>query len=198
MSINQPTQPAEYEPMTIEIDQKESFIDRFLIGIGDMVIRNFTFLVLITVVWGMITLIFFGGIALVYIVSERFRDLEGREQQRQILHEQQLDQVVLPNPIDIQDSRKWDDTVWFSALNDTVESNNSPDSDRLDSEDQVLNVPIPIQPSRLNRQLIVDDQVWQIDCGDVGFVYDGSYPCPITNVSLLDPDAVADDPAASN
>ena len=196
MSINQPTQPAEYEPTAS--NEQDSLFDRFLIGIGDMVIRNFTFLVIITIFWGIVTLMFIGGIALVYTVSERFRDIEGREQQRQILHEQQLDQVVLSNPIEIQEARKWDDTVWFGALNETVESVNSSGLEGLDSEDLILSVPVQKQPARLNRQLIADDQVWEIDCGDAGFVYDGSYPCPITNVNLLDSDAESTDTAASN
>ncbi|MFK7802144.1 MAG: hypothetical protein AB8G95_10965 [Anaerolineae bacterium] len=198
MSIDQPLPPTEYEPAIIE-PPKDSFVDRFLIGIGDLVIRNFTFLVFITVIWGIFILIFFGGVVLIYSVAESFRDLEGREQQRQILYEQQIEQLVPSEPLEITEASDWDDSAWFGDLNEMVglASVEEPILS-LDAGIKLTDSPLSLDSekglSTFNRQLVVNDHVWQVACGNAGFVYDGSYPCPITNVSLLD----AEDPAASN
>lgn len=203
MEINQSPQPAKYEQLSAE--KTDSLVDRVLIRIGDIVIQNFAFLVFITVVWGLFIVLFFGGAVLLYTVSQRFIEIATHEQQRQIIQEQHLEYMQVP----ITDSskeiiQKPDESEWFLILSDTAEQTSNLYPEELDSE-LILEDPQPIAAKQKllsasfnTQELVTAESSWQVSCGNSGFTLNSSYPCLITQIELLPPDAINEDVAASN
>ena len=203
MEINHPPQPTEYEQLPAE--KEESLIDRILIRIGDIVIQNFTFLVFITVVWGLFIVLFFGGIALVYTVSQRFIEIVAHEQQQQIIHEQHLEHMQAPiTRSNNEIVGKPDESEWFLVLSDTAEQTSNLFTQEPDAELAEENLqPTAIKTAFVNvnhhkQELIIANQSWQVSCGKSGLILNASYPCLITQIEPTPSDLTNQDIAASN
>ena len=207
MTINHqsphPPHPAEKEHIPVE--KEDTFVDRFLIRIGDIVIQNFAFLVFITVVWGLFIMLIFGGAVLIYTVSQRFVELAAHEQQRQIIQEQHLEQMQLPSHESNSETiGKPDESEWFLVLTDTAEQTSSlyPEEsvDRVLRENPLATLAEEVLKSTSFRkqELITASNIWQVSCGEAGLTLDTSYPCLITQIELIPPDTIVEDVAASN
>jgi hypothetical protein len=199
-STNHPTNPQHELPPH---EEQDSLVDRILIWIGDSVLENLSLLIFVTVVLTVFSLLVIGGGSLTYAVSERLNELDSREQDRLVLQEQQHDQVLmLTVEAESKIVQKLDESEWFVVLQDTAEMANSDqleqyNTDFVENAVSDLKVVFRKQPEFAVRSIVVGDTVWQVNCGDMGFVLNDSYPCAVTGGELIEPN-IYDDIAISN